>query len=109
MAKNYLLLNTLESRELKREGIITIERLGQKITLSYDKKLEDPAVVVNVERVALPYCDPFAFDYVVRLTQEESKELKQNGVVIVKRANATYEVNQNGCFTLAEYTDIVVR
>lgn len=108
MAQNILLLNTLESRQLKKEGILEVVRNGQKLTLEFDKTTKS-AKIINVVKMGVSYIDPFACDYELRLTQEEHKELVANGSVICERAKCSYLVNAEGAFPMVDYDIIYVR
>lgn len=108
MSQNILLLNTLESRQLKKEGILEVLRNGQKITLEYDKTTKS-AKILNVVKMGVAFIDPFESDYELRLTQEEHKALIENGSVVCERAKCSYLVNAEGAFPMVDYDIIYVR
>ena len=108
MANTILLLNTLESRQLKKEGQSQVMRNGQIIELVYDKTTKE-AKIVNVVKESVSYIDPFAFDYELRLTQEEHKILKETGSVVCERAKCNYLVTAEGAFPMVDYDIIYVR
>lgn len=108
MAQNILLLNTLESRQLKKEGVIEVSRNGQMLTLEYDKQTKS-AKIINVVKMGISYIDPFAYDYELRLTQEEHKILKETGSVVCERAKCNYLVTAEGAFPMVDYDIIYVR
>ena len=110
-SKTILLLNTLESRQLKKEGGLIVERNGLKITLDYDKKREEEerAQIVGVENVGVKWVDPYATAYDVKLTQQESKEYHTTGKVVIERADNTYLLENGVCVPMLTYKKVYVR
>lgn len=110
-SKTILLLNTMESRQLKKDGVLTVERNGLRITLDYDKKREEEerAQIIGVENVGVKWCDPFAENYAVRLTQAESKEYHTNGKVIIERTDNTFILENGICVPMLTFKKVYVR
>lgn len=107
-----LLLNTLESRQLKKEKVTTFtkEKEGVIVEVDYTKKLDSNTCECKVVGyLPIKYIDPFAESYQVRLTKEEHDLYIKDGVVIIERATGTY-ILKDGVMTISsEYNIALVR
>ena len=105
-----LLLNTLESRQVKKEKVATItkEKEGVIVEVDYNNKLDsDTCVCRVVGYLPIKYIDPFADSYQVRLTKEEHDAYIKDGVVTIERATGTYLL-KDGVMTIANNYNVAL-
>lgn len=111
MKQTTLLLNTLESRELKKKGMSTVKRGNIELTLLWNKE-EKQARIVSSK--AVEGCKVVMRDNeTIFLTGEQTKALKEYGNIGIEYHECDYNINLIDGVAYAEpvnhYTSVYVR
>ena len=101
-------LTTIESRKLKKEGHLEKIKNGVRYELVWDNSTKE-CQIVNTESTPLTVYNPLTSNDSIRLTFEEAKELKANGVSIqVERGGDVYTVTIDNIAYIHSVCDIVL-
>lgn len=111
MKQTTLLLNTLESRELKKKGMLTVKRANIEISLLWNKE-EKQARILSSK--AVEGCKVVMRDNeTIFLTGDQTKALKENGSISIEYHECDYNIKLVDGVAYAEpvnhYTSVYVR
>lgn len=111
MKQTTLLLNTLESRELKKRGMSNVKRGNIELTLLWNKE-EKQARIVSSK--AVEGCKVVMRDNeTIFLTGDQTKALKENGSISIEYHECDYNITLVDGVAYAEpvnhYTSVYVR
>lgn len=111
MKQTTLLLNTAESRQLKKEGVLTVKRGNIVLSLEWDK--EQKIAIIKGSKASDTLEVVIREESKIFLTGEQSKELCEKGQIFITYHECDYNVvMDNGHATATpvnHFTNVYVR